>query len=128
MSRSSPHRPLVNPKLERKKKAPRVRRLKPRGRPAHIIDRPALHQYLWERTDEHGMVRIHQANLAEALGVSANTISRTLAAFCESGRALRVRFELRGIGIYHIADPATWRPRKEETWADGKVRRTIKWG
>lgn len=122
------HAPLVRPGLERKKSKPRVRRLKPRGRPPTVIDRDALHVYLWERSDENHLVRIHQGKLAEALGCSANTISSVLAAFCESGKALRVRFDVKGVGIYQIADPKAWRKSKEETWAHGKTkRRQIQW-
>jgi hypothetical protein len=115
-----------SPKLAKKMSKPRVRRLKPRRIPQSVIDRTEFHAFLWERADEQRMVRVHMTKLAEALGCSTKTVSSVMHVFCEQGRALRVRFDKDGVGIYQIADPVTWNRAEESTWANG--RKVLQWG
>lgn len=70
------------------------------------VDRLALHQTLWSRSDRFGKVQILQGDLAKELGITNPTMSNIIKAMSEEGRLKKVAARKRNIGVYQIKDPA----------------------
>lgn len=85
------------------------------------IDRDALHRWLWTKRDpSNDRLRIHQAELAEALMVRSDTVFRIVKEFCEQGRMKKIARD--PVGLYELIDPVEW-----DKGITSKPR-TIKWG
>jgi CRP-like cAMP-binding protein len=83
---------------------------RPRNGANAFIDRDVLHRLLWARTDSRGTIRLHQAHLAEDLGVTKFTVSRIIHEFLDAGRISKVGAAKANIATYVVEDPKTWRP------------------
>jgi hypothetical protein len=71
------------------------------------VDRHALHEYLYKRANSRHIIRVHQAQLADDLGVNHFTVSRIFREFIAEGRAKKVGMSPDGVD-YSLADPANF--------------------
>lgn len=72
------------------------------------VDRDALHQFLYERSNSRSQIRINQTELATQLDVTRGTMYRVLKEMLEAGRLRKVEALERNVGVYQIVDPAVW--------------------
>ncbi len=70
------------------------------------VDRLALHQSLWSRSDRFGKIQILQTELAEELGIAKPTMSNIIGELVQEGRIKKVAARKRNVGVYMILDPA----------------------
>lgn len=77
------------------------------------IDRDALHQLLWERTDSFGRIKFEQKKLAEELGRQRNNLNRIIKEMKADGRLKVIKKFKSGIGVYHVMDPQKWKEERE---------------
>lgn len=89
-----------------------------------VVDRDALHRYLWERTNSRARIHIHQTKLAEALNVTRGTMYRVMKEMVDAGRMHKVEALPRNVGVFVIANPDTWTNPK----AQPEPQRRLQWG
>jgi DNA-binding FadR family transcriptional regulator len=86
-----------------------------------MLDIPALHRYLWARSDRHNRIIVNQQILAEQLAVSHDCVSEALIKMTQEGLvapAERLEF---GVKRYTVIPP-------EEPVAKIDQRRIAVWG
>ena len=87
------------------------------------LDRDALHQFLWDRTNRWGNIKIVVAELAEKLDLTDTHLGRILKEMVGDGRMRVSSVGKSGIKTYRITDPAEWEPEEA-----APARREIQWG
>lgn len=78
--------------------------------PDQRVDRDALHQFLYDRSNSKSHIRINQTELATQLDVTRGTMYRVLKEMLDSGRLRKVEALERNIGVYQIVNPEVWAP------------------
>jgi hypothetical protein len=75
------------------------------------FDRNALHRLLWSRTDQRGLIKLKQADLAEELNIGKAWMSQLIHEFKSQGRLVQLSAQPRrggGSTMYRVTDPGFW--------------------
>lgn len=74
---------------------------------AHLgIDVDELHDYLWKKSNRHGVLLITQGQVGKDLNLYPMAISRVFRQLQEQGR---IRVSLNMSGKWQIAEPEAWK-------------------
>lgn len=90
------------------------------------LDHDALHQYFWRHRDARGRTTIHVTQLAVLLGTSRQFLDAHVSQMAAQGRLRRVAAKVTNIGVYEVADPASWDACDPATHA--RARCVTQWG
>ena len=71
-------------------------------------DRDAIHKELWDARNRHNLVKVHQGNFAQHLGLSGPHLCRIFKEFERDGRIKKKASRYRNVGVYEVRDPATY--------------------
>lgn len=69
------------------------------------IDRQALHEFLWRKTNSRRIVTFKQTELAEALGITDFALNRILREMKDAGRLRKLSHNGH---MYEVEDPRPW--------------------
>lgn len=77
----------------------------------------SFHEYLWVRTDDRNRIELEVDTIALDYGISYPTAHRALKSMLLEGRLARAGWKRNKLGIYVVADPATFRVSDRDTHA-----------
>jgi DNA-binding transcriptional regulator GbsR (MarR family) len=75
----------------------------------HTIDHNDFHAFLYAKADRMGRIKMKQTALAEELGITKYTVSRTISKMLEDKRMRQISRKGNNRGYFVVEDPDIWR-------------------
>lgn len=72
------------------------------------MDRDALHEYLWKKSNSRNRIQVHQGNLAKSLWCCHQHLNALFQEMVAQGRLRKLSKSYQGVE-YLVKDPQVWR-------------------
>lgn len=92
------------------------------------VDRDALHQFLYDRSNSKSQIRINQTELATQLDVTRGTMYRVVKEMLDTGRLRKVEALEKNVGVYQIVNPGLWQAQQTGTSPPDEAPKRVMWG
>lgn len=72
---------------------------------ARAIEEVRFQNFLWEKSDRFGRVKVNQTSLADEFGVNRRTIIRLMDRLKEDGKIVLLKKGVKAVGTYKVEPP-----------------------